>query len=95
MSKVQKKKALRIAGTAADVTATTVGGILRLAIRIAVTALLVFITTGLLFTCIFAYYVKTSLSTDLGITLTDYTLSLSSSTALYEIQQKKPEVVKR
>ena len=95
MSKFKKDKVLRAAGTAADVTAMTVGGALRLAIRIAVTVILVFITTALLFACIFAYYVKTSLSTDLGITLTDYTLSLSSSvytTAYDEYGEIRPGV---
>ena len=79
MSKKADKKALRVAADATDIAATTVGDILRLAFRILVTVLLVLVTTGLLFTCVFAYYVKTCLSTDLNITLTDYTLSLSST----------------
>ena len=43
------KKAAKIAGTAADVTAMTAGGILRLAVRVLVTVLMVFIITALLF----------------------------------------------
>ena len=79
MSKTSNNKVLRGAAAVTDAAALTVGGVLRLALRIIVTVLLVGITTLLLFTCIFAYYVKTCLSTDLNISLTDYTLSLSST----------------
>lgn len=72
-------KAKRAAATAADVTALTVGGILRTALRIIMTAVLVFITTALLFACIFAIYVKTTLSTDLDITMEELSLNLSST----------------
>jgi penicillin-binding protein 1A len=63
----------------AETTASTVGSVFRLIFKILATMLLIFITTGLLFTCIFAYYVKTSLSSDLDITLTDVSLALSST----------------
>lgn len=66
-------------GRAADAAAMTIGTIIRLAVRIVMTVLLIFITTGLLFACIFAFYVKTSLSTDLDITLEDFSVSLSST----------------
>ena len=45
--------------------------------------LLIVLVTGLLFLCIFAYYVKNCLSTDLDVQLSDFTVSLSSS-ILYE-----------
>ncbi len=45
--------------------------------------LLIFLTTGMIFTCIFAVYVKTCLTSDLSITMEDYALSLSS-TLLYK-----------
>ena len=40
--------------------------------------LLIFLTTGLLFACIFAFYVKTTLQDDLDVSLSDYSLSESS-----------------
>ena len=79
MLKFNQKKILRTAGTAADAAAAGFSDVLRLVLRIVITVLLVAVTSGLLFMCIFAYYVKTCLATDLNITLTDYTLSLSSA----------------
>ena len=49
------KKAKKIVGVTADVTAEVVGGVLRLGARALLTVLLVFLTSGLLFACIFAY----------------------------------------
>ena len=57
----------------------TVGGVLRLALRVLVTVLMVLLITGLLFACIFAYYVKTELNPKLKVTLEDASLSLSST----------------
>lgn len=51
--------------------------------RVLGTILLIVLVTGLLFLCIFAYYVKNCLSTDLDVQLSDFTVSLSSS-ILYE-----------
>lgn len=45
--------------------------------------LLIFLITGLLFTCVFAYYVKTCLVPDLELSLEDYQLS-ESSTIYYQ-----------
>ncbi|NCC69021.1 MAG: penicillin-binding protein, partial [Clostridia bacterium] len=64
---------------AADATATTAGSVARIIGKVIVTLLLIGITTGLLFTCIFAYYVKTSLSDDLDISLDDMALNLAST----------------
>ncbi|MDR1130901.1 MAG: PBP1A family penicillin-binding protein [Oscillospiraceae bacterium] len=75
---------------AARTTAATVSAVLRTAIKVFATLLLVFITTGLLFTCIFAYYVKTDLSSELGITLEDMTLNLAS--AIYYTDENGNEV---
>ena len=52
-------------------------------LRVLGTILLIVLVTGLLFLCIFAYYVKNCLSTDLDVQLSDFTVSLSSS-ILYE-----------
>ena len=77
---------LRTAAKVGDAAVTTVGDVLRLVLRILISALLILICTGLLFACIFAYYVKTSLTTDLNITLSDYALSLSSTIWAYDNQ---------
>lgn len=76
MNKAQAKK---IAKTASEATAFTVGGVLRLILRVAVTVLMVFLITGMFFTCIFAYYVKTELNPKLKITLEDAAMDLSST----------------
>ncbi len=47
------------------------------------TLLLIFLMTGLLFACVFAYYVKTCLVPDLDLSLEDYKLS-ESSTIYYQ-----------
>lgn len=78
MNKPSPKKALRTARAVTDATLNTLGGTVSIVLRIVITVLLVSLCTGMLFACIFAYYVKTCLSTDLNITLEDYMISLSS-----------------
>lgn len=73
----------RTAGKVADTTASGIGFVLRNALKAVITVLLIFITTGLLFTCIFAVYVKTCLTEDLNVSLEEMTLALSS-TILYD-----------
>ena len=75
MDKKEAKKAARVAGT----TAVTVSSVLRVIFKVLATLLLIFITTGLLFTCIFAYYVKNNLSQDLDVSLEEMTLNLAST----------------
>ena len=79
MDRDKTKKVLGAAEKTADAAAMTAGTVIRLAVRIVLMVLLIFITTGLLLACIFAFYVKNSLSTDLDIKLEDFSLSLSSS----------------
>ncbi len=76
---MDKKDAKKAARAAADTTAVTISHILRVTLKVLATLLLIFITTGLLFTCIFAYYVKTNLSDDLDVSLDDMTLNLAST----------------
>ncbi len=76
---MDKKEARKAAKATANTTAGTITHILRVTLKVLVTLLLIFITTGLLFTCIFAYYVKTNLSDDLDISLEDMTLNLAST----------------
>jgi penicillin-binding protein 1A len=64
----------------ADTAAAGIGFTLRLALKVLVTILLIFITTGLIFTCIFAIYVKTCLTEEeLNISLEEASLALSST----------------
>ena len=76
---MSKTTAKVIAQTATDATAWTIGSVLRLALRILMTVVMVFVITGMFFACIFAYYVKTELNPKLKISLTDFALSLSST----------------
>lgn len=66
------------AGKAADTAANTVVGAIGLVAKVIVTALLVILTTTLLLACVFAFYVKTCLTEDLDVSLSDYQLSESS-----------------
>ncbi|MEL4106088.1 PBP1A family penicillin-binding protein [Oscillospiraceae bacterium WX1] len=54
-----------------------------LALRILGTLLLILVTTTLIFTCIFAVYVETNLSSQIGISMDDFKMNLSS-TIYYE-----------
>lgn len=76
---MDKKKAVKAARTAGSAAV----GAFSLALKIVVTALLVILTTSLLFVCIFAFYVKTTLVDDLDISLDDF--SLSESSTVYDI----------
>ena len=62
------RRVRRAVGAAADTAAAGVGFTLRLGLKILLTALLVFITTGMILACIFAVYVKTSLYKQLDVT---------------------------
>lgn len=79
MDKNRKKKVAR----AVEVTGDVAGGTAIAILRILLTVFLVILTTGLLFMCIFAFYVKTCLSNELDISLSDFKLS-ESSKILYQ-----------
>ncbi len=72
-----------MAAKAADATAGTVLGTVGSVLKVLATIVLILITTGLLFTCIFAFYVKTCLSDKMDVSLSDYSLS-QSSVIMYE-----------
>ncbi|MBR1659800.1 MAG: transglycosylase domain-containing protein, partial [Oscillospiraceae bacterium] len=76
---MDKEKARKIVDTATEAADWTVGGALRLVARIIISVVMIFIITGLLFACIFAYYVKTELNSKLKITLEDASMDLSST----------------
>ncbi len=84
VSRWTTRQKLRAAGRVGDAALTTVGDVVRIALNIVISAILVLVTAGLIFACIFAYYVKNNLSTDLNITLTDYRVSLSSTIWAYD-----------
>lgn len=71
MEKNETNKAAQAAGTAS--------GVLHTILKVIGTLLLILLTTGLLFACIFAYYVKTNLSQDLDISLEEMSLNLAST----------------
>lgn len=74
-----EKKTKQIIEKTADVSSRTVGGVVKTVVKVFFSCLLVILTTGLLFGCIFAYYVKTTLSSNLEIRLEDFSVSLSST----------------
>ena len=84
VSRWTTRQKLRAAGRVGDAALTTVGDVVRIVLNIVISAILVLLTAGLIFACIFAYYVKNNLSTDLNITLTDYRISLSSTIWAYD-----------
>ena len=77
------KKAGRIAKAAVNVTVDTISGTIGSVFKVLGTILLIFLITGLLFACIFAYYVKTCLTPNINLSLEDFKLS-ESSTIYYQ-----------
>lgn len=76
---MDKELAKQAAKTAGNAAAWTAGNIFRLILKIFLTGMLILVTTGMLFACIFAFYVKTSLSSDMEIELDDFTVDLTSA----------------
>jgi penicillin-binding protein 1A len=66
------------AGKIARTGARTFGGIVTLIFKIIGTLLLIGVTTGVIFSCIFTIYVKTNLTSELDISLNQYKMNLSS-----------------
>jgi len=71
MENNQSNKAAKAAGA--------VSTVFRTILKVIGTLLLILLTTGLLFACIFAYYVKTNLSQDLDVSLEEMSLNLAST----------------
>ncbi|MDO4750055.1 MAG: transglycosylase domain-containing protein [Eubacteriales bacterium] len=80
----KSKKARRIAAVGSNAAASVFGGVFRTAVKVIMSVLLIFLTTGLLFTCIFAYYVKTNLSSEISVDIDDFSVSLSSTVWYYD-----------
>ena len=87
---MEKKKNEKLSKTV-DTVSWSVSAILRSVARALGTLLLIFITTGLLFTCIFAFYVKSSLSMDLTVSIEDFERTLTST--IYYVDKETGEEV--
>ena len=79
MSKRNSKSASHVAGAAVHTVGSTIGGIF----KVIGTILLILILSALLFGCIFAYYVKSTITPNINISLDDFSVKQSSS-ILYE-----------
>ena len=75
----KENRPLRMVPKALGFTADAATSIIRTVFKIAGSVLLVVMVSGLLFACIFAYYVKNSLTPNMDISLEDFQLSESST----------------
>ena len=73
------RRAVRAVDKAANTVSAVAGTIMGAALKLIVTVLLIVITTGLLFTCIFAVYAKTCLNDTLDFSLEEASLDLTST----------------
>ncbi len=76
---LKKDRTMRQILRAGGYTVDTVSVVLTSILRVLGTVLLILLVAAVLFTCIFAYYVKTCLTPDLNLTLEDYQLSEAST----------------
>lgn len=68
----------QMAKTVAKTSARTAGDVVVLILKILGTILLIGVTTGIMFVCIFAAYVQNTLSAQLDVTLSDFSLNQTS-----------------
>lgn len=73
------RKVGRFALKTVDFTVDTAAGAVSSVFKLLGTILLILIISGMLFSLVFAYYVKTCLTPDLDISLEDYKLNESST----------------
>lgn len=69
----------RIVAAAVGVTGDIISGTVSTALKVIGTILLVAMVTGMMFACVFAYYVKTCLTPTLDLSLNDFKLNESST----------------
>ena len=69
---LKKRRAARGILRFSGYTVDTLSSVLVAVLRVIGSVLLILLVTGILFTCIFAYYVKTCLTPELDISLEDY-----------------------
>lgn len=84
-----KPKAIR----AAETGARGIAGIILFILRFIGTVLLIMLTTGVIFACIFAVYVKTSLYNELDVDLNDFSLNQTSTIYAYDSRTGSYEVL--
>ena len=72
-------KKSRIAKKAANITVDMVSTTVSTVLKAAGTVLLILLVTGMMFACVFAYYVKTCLTPNLDLSLEDFKLNESST----------------
>ena len=75
----EKKRKKPFVFKAADATVDLASGCVSMFFKVLGSLLLIFIITGMLFACVFAYYVKTCLTPQLDLSLEDYKLNQSST----------------
>ena len=64
---------------ATDTTMDVVASIVRVVLKIFGSAFIVILLSGMLFACIFAYYVKNCLVSEVDVSLSDYTINQAST----------------
>ena len=75
----KKRKKPRIVRRAFNATVDLISGSVSMVFKAIGSVLLVIAITGMLFACVFAYYVKTCLTPELDLSLDDYKLNQSST----------------
>ncbi|MBQ9733511.1 MAG: hypothetical protein IJV74_04670, partial [Clostridia bacterium] len=75
----KRRRRPRIVRRAFNATVDLISGSVSMVFKAVGSLLLVFAITGMLFACVFAYYVKTCLTPDLELSLDDYKLNQSST----------------
>ena len=78
-SQPKKRRTLPLMFKAAGITADATSSVVSTVFKIFGSLLLILLITGLLFACVFAYYVKTCLTPNMDLSLEDYQLSESST----------------
>ena len=88
------KKGLRIMGKAVGFSVDVAAGTVSTVFKIIGTVLLVVLLTGMMFACVFAYYVKTCLTPNLDLSLEDFKLNESSTIWYQDAAGEWRELVK-
>ena len=73
------RKTLHVLGRAVDMTIDLTAGSIVTVFKAVGTILLILMVTGMMFACVFAYYVKTCLTPNLDLSLEDFKLNESST----------------
>lgn len=80
------EKAKKIAGGTAHAVGLSLGGVMKFIL----TLVLIILLTGLMFMCIFAYFVKTTLMEEVDLTLTDFKVELSTTILYHDEDAPSP-----